>query len=111
MGKVIKLQNQSLIYQTSFHDGIIYASFDELEKKLGMEAQYEGDCKVNYELDCEVDGIPFTIYDWKEGDIDKSTKLHLHIGTQTKGQTEKVMAILEKDYRITTFKKSSPVHF
>ena len=107
MAKVIKLRDTDRIYNTSFHNGKIYASFEELEEKLGVEAHYEGDSKVSYEMDCEVDGIAFTIYDWKEGAISKADKAYLHIGTDSVLNTLKVCDILEKEYGLSV-QRGSP---
>ena len=101
MGKVIKLRNKTQIYGTSFHNGTVCASMLELEDKFGVQASIENDSKVNFELDLEVDGIPFTIYDWKEGLITKATTVWLHIGTQTVWGTKKVVEILKNDYNLT----------
>jgi len=101
MAKVIELRNKTQIYGTSFHNGTVCASIQELETKFGVKASIEGDSKVNFELDLEVDGIPFTIYDWKEGLITKATTVWLHIGTQTVWGTKKVVEVLKNDYDLT----------
>lgn len=101
MAKVIKLRNKSQIYGTSFHNGIVCSSMQELEYKFGVQASIECDCKVNFELGLEVDGTPFTIYDWKEGLITKSTVVWFHIGTITEESTKKVVEILKNDYNLT----------
>ena len=101
MAKVIKLRNKSQISGTSFHNGIVYSSMQELEYKFGVKASIECNCKVNFELNLEVDGTPFTIYDWKEGLITKGTVVGLHIGTITEGDTKKVIEILKNDYNLT----------
>lgn len=101
MAKVIELRNKTQIYGTSFHNGTVCASMQELEDKFGVKASIENDSKVNFELDLEVDGTPFTIYDWKEGLITKNTVVWLHIGTQTVWGTKKVVEVLKKDYGLT----------
>lgn len=101
MAKVIKLRNKCQIYGTSFHDGVVCASMLELEDKFGVQASIEGNSKINFELDLEVDGTPFTIYDWKEGFITKGTVVWFHIGTRTEGSTKKVVEILKNDYNLT----------
>ena len=100
MAKVIKLRNKTQIYGTSFHNGTVCASMLELEDKFGVQASIERDCKVNFALDLEVDGTPFTIYDWKEGIITKGTVVWFHIGTITEGSTKKVVDILKNDYNL-----------
>ena len=101
MEKVIKLRNLDLIYQTSFHNGTILASIKELEEKFGIKATFVNDDKVYFELDLEVGGIPFTIYDWKEGYFTKDTQVWLHIGTRTPEDTKKVVEVLKNDYDLT----------
>lgn len=101
MAKVIKLRNHNLIYGTSYHNGMVCTSFDVLESMFGIKASIENDDKVNFELDLEVDGIPFTIYDWKEGLITKATTVWLHIGTKTEEDTKKVVEVLKNDYNLT----------
>ena len=101
MAKVIKLRNKSQISGTSFHDGTVCSSMQELEYKFGVQASIVRDCKVNFVLELEVDGTPFTIYDWKEGLITKATTVWLHIGTKTEEDTKKVVEILKNDYNLT----------
>ena len=96
MEKVTKMTNQNDLYKTSFHGDTICASFDELEKKFGLCANYEGDSKVNYEMDLEVAGIPFSIYDWKEGEIEKTDRVRLHIGARTAEESRKVRSMLRE---------------
>lgn len=100
MAKVIELRNKTWIYSTSFHDGVVCASMLELEDKFGVQASIGRDSKSNFELALEVDGIPFTIYDWKEGRTTKDTVIWFHIGTRTEGGTKKVVEILKNDYNL-----------
>lgn len=100
MAKVIELRNKTWIYSTSFHNGTVCASMQELEDKFGVKGIIENNSKVNFELDLEVDGTPFTIYDWKEGLITKSTVVWFHIGTITEWATKKVVEILKSDYNL-----------
>ena len=63
------LQDSNRVNMTSFWGDTIYASASEICNKLGVKiACYDGD-KTHFEFELETeDGIPFTLYDWKEGD-------------------------------------------
>lgn len=98
MNKIFPLKNQDSIYGTSYHDDFVYASLDELERVLGVKAFRYYDDKVNYEFDLETeDGIPFTIYDWKEGEyLPTDMKIHYHIGARTPEESKRVSEILKE---------------
>lgn len=100
MAKIKKLTGKAYdkIYGTSFHNGTIWASFNELEKKLGVKPTCTDDGKTNYELALSINGITATIYDWKEGTIGTNTVVWLHIGTKDILDTLKVCNILENEY-------------
>ena len=111
MAKIKVLKGKALdnIFKTSFHDGTIHASVSEVEKKLHIPFMRleDGDGKVNYEADLSINGITTTIYDWKEGDIDRDTVIDLHIGTETVTDTLAVAEILNDEYGLNV-KTSSP---
>ena len=109
MAKIKKLTGKAYnkIYGTSFHEGRILASFDELEKKLGVKPTCTDDGKTNYELALSINGITATIYDWKEGTIDTSDIVWLHIGTKDVLDTLKVAEILASEYNLKV-KTGSP---
>ena len=91
-----QLKDLDRVNMTSFHCGEVYASVQELENLLNVKADYFGDEKVTYEFDLETEtGIPFTIYDWKEGGIGTTWKVWFHIGTHTKEETEQVVNALK----------------
>lgn len=98
MEKVTKMKNPNDLYSTSFHGGTLYASFEQLEKLFGLKARYEGDSKTTYEMDLEIAGIPFSIYDWKEGEIEKTDRVHLHIGARTLEESCMVRSLLRSEY-------------
>ena len=98
MEKVTKMKNPNDLYSTSFHGDTLYASFEQLEKLFGLNARYEGDSKTTYEMDLEIAGIPFSIYDWKEGEIEKTDRVHLHIGARTLEESDKVRSLLSSTY-------------
>lgn len=85
MTKILPLSNPSQIGGTSFHGYTILASANEIRSKLDIDVTHYGGDKTNFEFDLELeDGIPFTLYDWKEGDwVDEDTTLYYHIGSQT----------------------------
>ena len=81
--KIFNLSDPNLVNGTSFFGDTIRTSFKALEERLGVAAYYFGDEKVTFELELETEtGIPFTIYDWKEGWLSKSTTAYLHIGAR-----------------------------
>ncbi len=96
--KVTKMMFPDDVFSTSFQGDTVFASFEELEKKFGVKARCEGDGKVTYEMDLEIDEIPFTIYDWEEYNVKKSDKLHLHIGARTFEESNKVRSLLISIY-------------
>ncbi len=90
---------------TSFHDGYVIASCNEIREKLQDEPIYiinsfdpEFD-KVHIEFENQLeDGTVFTIYDWKEYSYDANNLdeiLYYHIGTKTAYDTQKVLNFLE----------------
>lgn len=99
MSKVIKLKDHDRIYGTSYHNATVRASMAELEKKFGLRnSGRSGDGKTTMELDLEVDGIVFTIYDWKEESPSVTDVLDFHIGTRTAEDSKMVVGILNTDY-------------
>lgn len=93
------------IIGTSFHDGYVLASCNEIREKLQDEPIYilktedlEFDkihIEFNYQLE---DGTVFTIYDWKEYNYDADNLneiLYYHIGTHTREETIKVLEFLK----------------
>lgn len=99
MSKVIKLKDHNRIYGTSYHNATVRASMAELEKKFGIR-NLGGSCdgKTSMELELEVDGIAFTIYDWKEESPTEFDVIDYHIGTKTAEESKMVVAILNTDY-------------
>lgn len=95
---VRNLINFDRINGTSFFRDTIYASANEICEKLVVDITCYGCDKTNFEFELETeDGIPFTIYDWKEGDwINEDTKLYYHIGAHTAEDSHKVLAVLKE---------------
>lgn len=92
--RITKLSDPYAINGTSFHNGIVRSSVHEIERVLGIEADRVFDEKVSYEFDLEVNGIPFTIYDWKEWSVSYDGLIDFHIGSHTiEGTREAVKAL------------------
>lgn len=95
--KVLPISEKNSTIGTSFHDDTIYASANEICKKLGVSITcYYGD-KTHFEFELELeDGTPFSIYDWKESDlVDEDMKLYYHIGARNPEDSHKVLEVLK----------------
>lgn len=81
---------------TSFHGDTIRTSCDELVKLFGD--WHESDpYKVNFEWSLIFDDkIPFTIYDWKEDDLDESDIIYYHIGARNQEESSIIKNELTK---------------
>ena len=87
---------------SSFSDEI-HTTVKELKRVLG-EPSYEEpsmDDKVSIEWELETDdGIPFTVYDWKQyskpAAKHPNTKYHFHIGARSEAESNKVKIELKK---------------
>ena len=95
------LQNSDRVNMTSFWGDTIYASASEICNKLGVKITYYGGDKTNFEFELETeDGIPFTLYDWKEGDwVNEDTHLYYHIGARNATDSQKVKNALKEYFR------------
>ena len=93
---------------TSFHNDVIYATYQEMVDKLG-EPKYEGsaDDKVQKEWQfITEDDYAFTIYDWKyyDEDVTDGQKICWHIGHSggiasiTEALAEKGLTVVTKSY-------------
>lgn len=92
------LQDSNRVNMTSFWGDTIYASASEICNKLGVKiACYDGD-KTHFEFELETeDGIPFTLYDWKEGDwVTEDTPLYYHIGAHNEEESKKARLALNE---------------
>lgn len=99
--KIRKMTNQEDMYGTSFHNGTITATTNELIAEFGKCDYYQPNDeyeKVTREWDLELeDGTPFTIYDWKEYRVyDDEVVIEWHIGTRNKEDSTKVVRALKK---------------
>jgi hypothetical protein len=77
---------------TSFHGVTIEATVEELTAAFGPASMIDntGDDKVNYEWCLQLDGEPFTIYDWKEyRPIHPTEVIEWHIGGKSQAQTSR----------------------
>jgi hypothetical protein len=77
---------------TGFHGTSISASVAELTAAFGPASYQDntGADKVNYEWCLQLDGEPFTIYDWKEyRPIHPTETIEWHIGGKSQAQTGK----------------------
>ena len=93
------------VNNTSFHDGYVIASCNEIKKKLQDKPKYiktSNDptySKVHIEFVYQLEnGIPFTIYDYKEYNYsgeNLDVVLEFHVGTHTKEDTIKVLEFLK----------------
>lgn len=95
MNKVFSKLNSNEFFGTSFHFGYVKGTAEEISKVLGpCEDSYDDNtCR---EWDRKVNGIVFTIYDYKEyKDISDSDVIEYHIGTKTDKETERVVNILK----------------
>lgn len=85
---------------TSFHNGYIRTTYNDLVEMFGKHMTDDGPYKVSCEwiLCLNDDNIIFTIYDWKEYDnypVDNPDKIYdFHIGTKNKQDTDKVVDAL-----------------
>ena len=89
---------------TSFHGSTIPASVEELTAAFGPATCIDntGEDKVNYEWCLQLDGEPFTIYDWKQyRSIDPTEIIEWHIGGKSQAQTSKacqaISDVLDKE--------------
>lgn len=84
---------------TSFHDTVIVATPAELTAALGTPTfgDNDGQDKVNMEWCLQLDGKPFTIYDWKEyKPLNMNNEYEWHIGGHNRTVTENALAALIK---------------
>lgn len=93
--------DSSKVSGTSFHNGIVKATANEISEVLGNYESGDGD-KVNREWVCKnKNGIVFTVYDWKEGLTSENEILYYHIGTLTKDDTYEIIDELKNAGLVT----------
>jgi hypothetical protein len=71
---------------TSFHNGKVRTTIHALMGVLGVPSDYSnsGDDKINVEWAGMLNGIPFTVYDWKEYRVlEEDEDVTFHIGTHS----------------------------
>lgn len=86
---------------SSFFGDTILTSASDLCEKLGVDITCYGGDKTHFEFELETgDGIPFTIYDWKESDwVDEDTKLYFHIGARNAEESRKALRAVKEGLR------------
>lgn len=92
---------------TSFHDGYIKATYNQLVKAFGKPLYTDvNDYKVTCEWELKIedeDGnqVGFTVYDWKEGISplrNRDDYYEFHIGTHTPAGTKLVIKVLKDNF-------------
>ena len=104
------LKDSDRINMTSFWGDTIYTSAREISEKLGVKVtRYDGD-KINFEFQLETeDGIPFTVYDWKESPcVTEDTRLHYHIGAHNEVESGKATLALTEQMKAPLRPASKP---
>ena len=82
-------------YGTSFHGLTIKTNMVNLKKAFGSPTYCDGD-KVNYEWELMTDdGLPFTIYDWKEYYLTPKTIVHYHVGHHKASDAGKIQQYIQ----------------
>ena len=95
MNKNFSSVDFSEISGTSFHDGYVKGSANEISKILGNYVGGDED-KVYRNWKLKVNNTIFAVYDWKEGITSEDDVLEYHIGTFTSEDTERVVEILKE---------------
>jgi len=92
---------------TSFHDGYIKATYNQLVKAFGKPVYTDStDDKVTCEWELKIEDengnqVGFTVYDWKEYVSplrNKDRYYEFHIGTQTPAGTKLVIKVLKDNF-------------
>ena len=79
---------------SSFHNGEVRTTIHDLVGVLGEPSDYEnsGEDKVNIMWAGKLDGIPFTVYDWKEYRVlEEDEDVTFHIGTHSPSDSQLVL--------------------
>ena len=100
MTKIQNLTNSDRVNGTSFFGDTICTTANEICEKLGVDITCYGGDKTNYEFELETeDGIPFPMYDWKEGWVTEDTKLYFHIGARNATESHKALRAVKENLR------------
>ena len=98
-----KIENNTQLNGTSFHGGIIKTTPNDLIKlaeSIGAEynSDNSGEDKTNFDFRFMTDdGIPFSVYDWKEyRPLSLSETIEFHIGTFSNSDSTTVVESLRK---------------
>ena len=91
----IQFKDASLreIIGTSSYRGYIKASASKLSKVLGLPLSGDGD-KTTFEWYKRYGSVVFTVYDYKECNINSRTEAEYHIGTKTPEDTGLIVGLL-----------------
>ena len=79
---------------SSFHNGEVRTTIHDWVGVLGEPSDYEnsGEDKVNIMWAGKLDGIPFTVYDWKEYRVlEEDEDVTFHIGTHSPSDSQLVL--------------------
>lgn len=87
---ITSLFNEKIIFGTSYHDIVVNASKNEIEKKLGIPAYVnENGSKTKYKWNLELDNkIPFTIYDYDMDELSEEDIIEYHVGWKSKSYSD-----------------------
>lgn len=92
----MKISKNSEFISTSFFGDTIYTSANNLIQLFGEYSESDP-FKINYEWNLILnDEIPFTIYDWKEPNLDLDEYIDYHIGARNKEESTKIKKCLNK---------------
>jgi len=84
---MFKINNAANMNGTSFHDTTVNAIPSTLIERLGEPREGSSDGKVQLTWSfSDDDGNVFTLYDWKEYDInvkESTTSIEFHVGSRT----------------------------
>lgn len=92
------LKDTSVLNGTSFYGYTVTSSVDRLTNYFGINPDREGsaDGKTSVEWDLEIEGIPFSLYDWKEPKFSDDEIVQFHIGTHTEQESKAVCMLLDR---------------
>lgn len=82
-GSITKVVHDPEAFNGTWLQGIIDSTYSELVSVFGHPTAQHVDCKTKAEWSLRIDGIPVTIYDYKEYDkeLDRITDWHIGGGS------------------------------
>ena len=98
------LEDTSVLNYTSFWGYTITSSVNKLTNYLGIypDRERSADGKTSVEWDLIIEGIPFSLYDWKEPEFNDDEVINFHIGTHTEQESKVVCMLLDRYIRNIT---------